>query len=476
MKTKQILGTVVIAVLGGLLAVFLYAILDQEEPAVLVQEKPAVRYVNLPGDATAAPSDFTTAAEIAVDAVVHVKTKSLREGTGNPLYDFFFGYRYSEPTPVVGYGSGVIISSDGYIVTNNHVIEGSQAIEVILNDRRTFDAEIIGTDPNTDLAVLKIKEGGLPFLRYGNSTELRLGEWVLAVGNPYNLTSTVTAGIVSAKARSINILRESMAIEAFIQTDAAVNPGNSGGALVNTRGELVGINAAIASRTGAYSGYSFAIPVSIVQKVVDDIIEYGAVQRAILGVIITDVTAELAKEYNIDRIEGVLVTGLRENSAAIEAGIELYDVIIAVNGVRINSGSELQEQISRYRPNDRITVTILRKNKQRQLSVILRNPEGNTGIVHKEQTVSVLGATFSTVSNQEKKELGIKNGVKVESLTAGKFRSAGIRDGFIITQINNTPVNSSEELKEMIEKAEGGVYIEGIYPDSGLIAYYALRL
>jgi serine protease Do len=474
MKTKKILGSIAIAVIGGLIAVILYAMLDRREPAVIVQEQPAVRYVNLPGDASAAPSDFTTAAELAVDAVVHVKTKALREGTGNPLYDFFFGYRYIDPEPVVGYGSGVIISSDGFIVTNNHVIEGSQAIEVILNDRRTFDAEIIGTDPNTDLAVLKINSAGLPFLVYGNSGELRLGEWVLAIGNPYNLTSTVTAGIVSAKARSINILGE-LAIEAFIQTDAAVNPGNSGGALVNTRGQLVGINAAIASRTGAFSGYSFAIPVSIVQKVVDDIIEYGAVQRAILGVTITDVTAEIAKEYNISRIEGVLVTGLRQNSAAIEAGIELGDVITAINAVRVNTGSELQEQVSRYRPNDKITVTIVRKNRERQLNVILRNPEGGTGVVQKEQTISVLGATFGKVTDQDKERLGIKDGVKVVSVTSGKFRNAGIREGFIITQINNEPVKNSEELNDIIKKAEGGIYIEGIYPE-GLIAYYAIRL
>lgn len=452
----------------------LYAMLDQKEPAIIVQEKPAVRYVNLPGDADAAPSDFTLAAERAVDAVVHVKTKVLREGTGNPLYDFFFGYRYSDPEPVVGYGSGVIISSDGYIVTNNHVIEGSQAVEVVLNDRRTFDAEIIGTDPTTDLAVLKIKSAGLPFLVYGNSGELRLGEWVLAIGNPYNLTSTVTAGIVSAKARNINILGE-LAIEAFIQTDAAVNPGNSGGALVNTRGELVGINAAIASRTGAFSGYSFAIPVSIVHKVVDDIIEYGTVQRAILGVTITDVTAENAKEYNISRIEGVLVTGLRQNSAAIEAGIELGDVITAINGVRINTASELQEQVSRYRPNDKITVTIVRKNKERQLNVILRNPEGGTGLIQKEQTISVLGATFGEVTDLEKQKLGIKEGVKVITVSSGKFRNAGIREGFIITQINNKSVKDSDELNDIIKKAEGGIYIEGIYPE-GLIAYYAIRL
>ena len=475
MKARQILISVVIAIVGGLIAVFIYAMLDKREPAVIVEEKPAVRYINLPGESNAAPSDFTTAAEIAVDAVVHVKTKALREGTGNPLYDFFFGYRYSEPEPVVGYGSGVIISDDGYIVTNNHVIEGSQTVEVILNDKRSFEAQIIGTDPSTDIAVLKIKTNRLPYLNYGNSDALRLGEWVLAIGNPYNLTSTVTAGIVSAKARSINILSDNMAIEAFIQTDAAVNPGNSGGALVNTQGQLVGINAAIASRTGAFSGYSFAIPVSIVKKVVDDLREFGSVQRAILGVTITEVTSESAKEYNIDRIEGVIVTGLRQNSSAIEAGIELGDQIIAVNGIKVNNPSQLQEQISRYRPNDKITVILIRNNRERQINVVLRNPSGGTGMIEKMQPVEVLGASFGEVTSQERKTLGINNGVKVVQLTTGKFRNAGIREGFIITQINNTLVSTPQDVEKVINNTQGGMYVEGVYPD-GLVAYYSVRL
>jgi len=464
-----------IAIVGGLIAVFVYAMFDRRQPAIIVKEKPAVRYINFPGETNAAPSDFTTAAEIAVDAVVHVKTQALREGTGNPFYDFFFGYRDSEPEPVVGYGSGVIISDDGYIVTNNHVIEGSQTVEVILNDKRSFEAQIIGTDPSTDIAVLKIKANRLPYLIYGNSDVLRLGEWVLAIGNPYNLTSTVTAGIVSAKARSINILSDNMAIEAFIQTDAAVNPGNSGGALVNTQGQLVGINAAIASRTGAFSGYSFAIPVSIVKKVVDDIREFGSVQRAILGVTITEVTAESAKEYNIDRIEGVIVTGLRENSSAVEAGIERFDQIISINGIQVNNPSQLQEQISRYRPNDRITVTIIRNNRERQINVVLRNPSGGTGMIEKMQPVEVLGASFGEVTSLERKTLGISNGVKVVQLTTGKFRNAGIKEGFIITQINNTLVSTPSDVEKVINNIQGGMYVEGVYPD-GLVAYYSVRL
>ena len=477
MKIKRSIGTFLLPVMGGLVALFFYSLFDKGNTTVIIKEQPAARYVNYPEPGTAAPADFIVAAETAVHAVVHVKTKSMHEGSGNPLYDFFFGYKYNDPVPVVGYGSGVIISDDGYIVTNNHVIEGSQTVEVTLNDNKTFDADVIGSDPYTDLAVLKIKSGDLPFLTYGNSDNLRLGEWVLAIGNPYNLTSTVTAGIVSAKARKINILKDNdnLSIEAFIQTDAAVNPGNSGGALVNTRGELVGINAAIASRTGAFSGYSFAIPVSIVQKVVDDLIEFGAVQRALLGVTITELNAEVAREYNIDQIEGVLVTGLRENGAAKAAGIERDDVITSINGIRVKTPSELQEQISRYRPNDKISVTLVRKNKEKQLTVVLLNLEGGTGVVKKDQTISVLGASFNEVSGSELKRLGIDGGVKVTEVRAGKFRSVGIRENFIITQINNKKIGSIDDLKEIIESAEGGVYIEGVYPD-GLIAYYALRL
>lgn len=476
MNAKRIIAAVAIAVLGGVTAVIVYDRIDRKEPVTVIRESPRMRYVNLPPQTGGGPSDFTAAAEVAVHAVVHVKTKAFREGTGNPLYDFFFGYReYDNEPRVIGYGSGVILTSDGYIVTNNHVIEGSQEVEVVLNDKRAFDATVVGKDPTTDLAVLKIRESNLPFLEFGNSDDLRLGEWVLAVGNPYNLTSTVTAGIVSAKARNINILRAELALESFIQTDAAVNPGNSGGALVNTRGELVGVNAAIASRTGAFSGYSFAIPVSIVEKVTRDIMEYGAVQRAILGVTITELDAELAKQNNIKRIEGVLVTGLRPGGAAIEAGIEKNDIITAINGVKVNSPSELQEQISRYRPNDRISITINRKNRKIQLDAVLRNTQGGTGLVEKEVEISALGASFDKISQKDREMLGIRGGIKVTDIRNGKFRSAGIREGFIVTQINNKEVNSIEDIVGILEESDGGVYIEGIYPD-GLIAYYAIRL
>ena len=465
-----------LAIAGGIAAVLIYTAIDQKEPTYILQETPGMQYVNLPTAEAIAPTNFIVAAETAVDAVVHVKTKTYREGSGNPFYDFFFGYRDDgEPEQILGYGSGVILTSDGYIVTNNHVIKGSEEVEVILNDKRSFDAEILGTDPNTDLAVLKIRENNLPFLRFGNSDNLRLGEWVLAVGNPYNLTSTVTAGIVSAKARNIGILGEVLDIESFIQTDAAVNPGNSGGALVNTNGDLVGINAAIASRTGAFTGYSFAIPVSLVKKVVEDIIEYGTVQRALLGITIEELDADAAKQNNIDNIAGVLVSGLRENGAAGDAGILVNDVITAINGVQVNSPAELQEQVSRYRPNDKISVTINRKNQIIKMDVVLRNPEGGTGIVERQETVSAFGASFEELSAAEKRNLGIKNGVRVVDVNSGKFRSRGIKEGYVITQINDRAVNSLDDIKKIVDTSDGGIYIEGIYPD-GNLAYYAIPL
>jgi Do/DeqQ family serine protease len=477
MNAKRFFGSMLLAIAGGIAAVLIYTAIDQREPSYIVQETPGMQYVNLPPAESIAPTNFIVAAEAAVDAVVHVKTKAYREGSGNPFYDFFFGYRDDgEQEPVLGFGSGVILTSDGHIITNNHVIEGSEEVEVILNDKRSFDAKILGTDPSTDLAVLKISENNLPFMRFGNSDNLRLGEWVLAVGNPYNLTSTVTAGIVSAKARNINILHGAeMSIESFIQTDAAVNPGNSGGALVNTNGDLVGINAAIASRTGAFTGYSFAIPVSIVSKVVEDVIEFGTVQRAILGVVIEELDAEAAKRNNIDEIAGVLVAGLRDNGAAADAGILKEDVITAVNGVRVNSPSELQEQVSRYRPNDKISVTINRKNRIIQMDVVLRNLDGGTGIVERQEAVSAFGASFEELTSSEKRNLGIKSGVRVVDVKSGKFRSEGIKEGFVITQINNRSVNKPEDIKSIVDASEEGIYIEGIYPD-GSIAYYAIEL
>ena len=320
-----------------------------------------------------APVDFTQAAERSVEAVVHVKTKYYRQQQYvDPFYQFFFGRpQQSQQPSAMASGSGVILSNDGYIVTNNHVIESANEIEVVLNDKRTFAAQLIGTDPNTDLALLKIEATDLPTIEIGNSDDLRVGEWVLAVGNPFNLTSTVTAGIVSAKARSINILNSDMKIESFIQTDAAVNPGNSGGALVNTRGQLVGINTAIASQTGSYAGYAFAIPTAIMQKVVADLRQYGTVQRALLGIRMLDITQQVKDQLSLESMEGVYVGEVISGSAADKAGMKAGDVIVQVDGRPINASSQLQEQIGRKNPGDQITILVRRGHRSVSLQVTL---------------------------------------------------------------------------------------------------------
>lgn len=320
-----------------------------------------------------APVDFTQAAERSVEAVVHVKTKYYRQQQYvDPFYQFFFGRpQQSQQPSAMASGSGVILSNDGYIVTNNHVIESANEIEVVLNDKRTFAAQLIGTDPNTDLALLKIEATGLPTIEIGNSDDLRVGEWVLAVGNPFNLTSTVTAGIVSAKARSINILNSDMKIESFIQTDAAVNPGNSGGALVNTRGQLVGINTAIASQTGSYAGYAFAIPTAIMQKVVADLRQYGTVQRALLGIRMLDITQQVKDQLSLESMEGVYVGEVISGSAADKAGMKAGDVIVQVDGRPINASSQLQEQIGRKNPGDQVTILVRRGQRSVTLQVTL---------------------------------------------------------------------------------------------------------
>ena len=479
MNTKKILGTLLAAVLGGLVAVFAYALIVDNNPQSVMNPQPkpeSVRFANLPSTFSSDQFDFTYAAENTVHAVVNVKTETERSGYRNPLYEFFYGDQAPQQQPVVGIGSGVIISPDGYIVTNNHVIEGSNTISVTLNDNRQFDAKLVGTDPSTDIALLKIdSDKPFPYITWGNSDDLKLGQWVLAVGNPFNLTSTVTAGIVSAKGRNLGILKGKYRIESFIQTDAALNPGNSGGALVNTDGQLVGINSAIISPSGGYAGNSFAIPVTIVKKVVDDLMKYGEVQRAFLGVTIQDVTADLAKKNDLDILEGAYVSGISEDGAAEKAGIKSGDVITAINGDKVGSSAELQEQISRYRPGDKVTVTVNRGNKKKQFEVELRNMQGTTGVVKTDITTAALGATFEKVSKEEMNRLGIDHGVKVTKVGPGKLREAGIKENFIITTINNKPVNSADDINDILEGFSGGVYIEGVYPN-GVIAYYAFGM
>jgi Do/DeqQ family serine protease len=441
--------------------------------------------------------NFVYAANFVTPTVVHVKTyyeMSSSPGGSNgmqsPFDEFFkdfFGdqYQYHQQQPQQqmpsdqpqASGSGVILSEDGYIVTNNHVIDKADKIEVTLNDKRTYTAKLVGTDPTTDLAVLKIEETGLPYVQFGNSDNVQIGEWVLAVGNPFNLTSTVTAGIVSAKARNINILhdKDNLAIESFIQTDAAVNPGNSGGALVNLNGELIGINTAIATPTGTYAGYAFAVPSTLVKKVVTDIKEFGNVQRALLGVTIQDVNSKLAKEKDIADLKGVYVASVRDGSAADKAGLKEGDIIIKINNVTINSASELQEQVARFRPADKIEVTYLRNGDVKNTSAVLQNKLGELTMIKKEQleTSLVLGAQLQQASKSELKNLKIQNGVQVVKINAGKLKEAGLKEGFIITSVDKKAVYSPDEVVELLENKKGAVLIEGVYPD-GKKDYFAI--
>ncbi|WP_340114158.1 Do family serine endopeptidase [Maribellus mangrovi] len=475
-KIGRISLTFLLVIAGAFVAVWTYSTFFNETKVVTVKEEPAVRYASLPADSEQKLPDLTFAAEKSVHAVVHIATQSVRTGqwsSGNPFLDEFFGFRNQQPQVRQGFGSGVILSSDGYIVTNNHVVEDAQNIKVILDDKREFDARLVGTDPSTDLALLKIDEDDLPYLTYGNSENLQLGEWVLAVGNPFNLTSTVTAGIVSARARNLGINRDTYSIESFIQTDAAVNPGNSGGALVNQQGNLVGINAAIASRTGSYSGYSFAIPVTIVQKVVDDLKEFGEVQRALIGVNIGDVDAEIAEKLNLDKVEGVYVAAVTDNGAAKEAGIRAEDVIIDVDGEKVKTSAELQEKISQYRPGDDVKVIVLRDNDKKQFTVTLRNKHGDTQILR--DNITVLGAEFETVDENVKRELDIDNGIIIKDLNKGVLKDAGLKEGFIITNVNKKPIYEVNDFKREIGNARGGILVEGIYPN-GESAYYVFGL
>ncbi len=449
-----------------------------------------VNYAALSTVPRAGETDFTLAAELTVNAVVHVKVKTQVQTRGgfrgsDPFFDFFFGPQQrqqpQQPRLREGAGSGVIISSDGYIVTNNHVIENAQEIEVILNNKKSYTARVIGADPNTDIALIKIDETDLPVVLFGDSDALKVGEWVLAVGNPFNLTSTVTAGIVSAKARSINILNAPLRIESFIQTDAAVNPGNSGGALVNTRGELVGINTAIASQTGSFAGYSFAVPSSIVEKVVSDMRQFGVVQRAVLGVNIQDITSELAREKNLRVMQGAYVAGVAENGAAEKAGIREGDVITAINGVAVRSVAQLQELVGRHRPGDVIDVQFNRDNKTLTVKAELKNRQGNTDIISTDVQADVLGVTLKKAEKETLEKFGVDYGIEVAEVNRGKFQSAGIRQGYIILKINNVRMKEVEDVaaiyKSVMESTDSNkvLWITGVYPN-GRTAYYAVDL
>jgi serine protease Do len=485
------------ALIGGLVAVggFYISSDQQAQEFERMRQRQDVRFSSYidPSEFTIPEGlNFVYAAETTTPAVVHIRSKYSTESSGQaqnrPRHPFeeMFPDMFGEPgqrprgqqgIPRGASGSGVIISDDGFIVTNNHVIDNANSIEVVLSDNRKYDATLVGTDPSTDIAVLKIEEQGLPFVKYGNSDDIRVGEWVLAVGNPLDLTSTVTAGIISAKGRSIGILQRQsrMSIESFIQTDAAVNPGNSGGALVNLKGELIGVNTAIASPTGSYSGYSFAVPASLVAKIVEDLREHGTVQRALLGVEIRDVNADLAKEEGLKVNRGVFIAGVNENSAADEANLQEGDVIVAINDRQINTVAQLQESIATSRPGETVEVSFYRNGRLNTADVTLKNSMGTTAVVVKnEEPLDMGGANLSNLSKQDRQKYRVDSGVKVEEVGEGKWKRANIREGFVITAVDNKKVSNVDELLSILKSKQGqGALIEGVYPN-GEKAYYGM--
>lgn len=449
----------------------------------------------------AQPVDLTYAAEKALPAVVHIKfTQNSKVQTvdvqSNPFGDFFdpFGFfgqgqgqgnggtqkRQVQTPKQEGTGSGVIISADGYIVTNNHVVDGADELTVTLNDNREFSARIIGTDKTTDLALIKINGKNLPTMAIGNSDDLKVGEWVLAVGNPFNLNSTVTAGIVSAKARSLR----ANGIESFIQTDAAINAGNSGGALVNVKGELVGINAMLYSNTGSYSGYGFAIPTTIMNKVVDDIKKYGTVQRALLGIEGSDVhdyidnQKEKGNDVDFGTVQGIYVSKVTDDGAASEAGLEKGDVITSVNGKEVTKMAELQELLAKLHPGDKVSINYLRNKKKHTAQITLKNAQGNTSVV-KNADLDVLGGTFKPINEDQKKQFSISYGLEVMKVNNGKLKDAGISKGFIIQKVNEESMKTIDDLQKAVKDASTSkdpvLYIQGVYP-TGKKAYFAVPL
>ena len=436
------------------------------------------------------PLDFTTAAEKVMPAVVHIRSTQAAQRQQTPFsqsdpFREFFGPRF-QPGPSQSSGSGVINNENGYIVTNTHVVQGADIVEVTLYDNRTYKAEVIGTDPDTDIALVRIQEKALPYLSFINSDEAKVGEWVLAVGNPFNLNSTVTAGIISAKGRNINILGRNTeggrtAIESFIQTDAAINPGNSGGALVTLSGGLLGINTAIASPTGSYSGYGFAVPANIVSKIVEDLIKYGAVQRGWLGVSIGTVNNEVAREFDLSVQSGAYISGFAENSAAKSAGIQEGDVVVKIDETPIKSSTALTEYIGLRRPGDKVQVVVNRKGKEVTIPVVLTGKDGEQGVIKPEEKAgfAALGFDLEEVDTKVLKRLDLNNGVRVKTLGSGRIaRFTEMREGFIITKIDDIPVKSVKEVNEIIKKKKSGelITLSGTYEDFPREFNYALRL
>ena len=506
MKTKNILLTVLISAMTTFGIIFAYNKIDHNGNNPNFQTTVPVNYkyagfLDSGNSPSGGPVDFTQAAAAAIPTVVHINTttnaKTVNNNLpqqqnpfsdlfGNDLFNQLFGQGgRARSLPERASGSGVIISDDGYIVTNNHVVQGADKVTVTMSNRKTYIAKVIAADPSYDLAVVKIDATNLPFMLYGNSSDTKIGQWVLAIGYPLYLDATVTAGIISAKSRSLGLNHDKtggrqLAVESFLQTDAAVNPGNSGGALINTSGQLIGINAAIASPTGYYSGYSYAIPVDIVKKVVNDLIKYGSVQRGFLGAAFIDagrLTDDQKKQANIpENVEGVYITDVVKNGAAKEAGIQPGDVIKKINDVNINSGSDLQEQLSNYRPGDKVQVTFKRNGSEKTVTATLKNNAGNYDIVKPTTMVDKLGAELETLDPAKAKQLGLPGGVVVKKINEGALNDqTRMRDGFIITKVNGKDVKTLQDLKNEIG-TQSDITISGYYPGYNEPFEYPLTL
>lgn len=488
MTLKNLLAVVAISATTAVASVWGYDKFQEKQRAGMQEEgKLPVNYAGFFDRDNAPPTaiDFTPAATAATPGVVHIRTKTnakkvsnntprqrnpFSDFFGDDMFDDFFGGPRVQMVPEQrASGSGVVITEDGYIVTNNHVVAGADEITVTMKNRKTYKATVVGTDPSSDLAVIKVDAKALPYIVYGNSDDVKLGQWVLAIGYPLNLDVTVTAGIVSAKARAIGINeRQSQTpVESFIQTDAAVNQGNSGGALINTNGELIGINSAIASPTGYYSGYSYAIPVNIVKKVVNDIVKYGTVQRAYIGISYPKegLTEEQKKAEGIKDVDGVFVTGVAEDGAAKSAGLKKGDVITKVNGVTVLSGPEMVEQVARYKPGDKISLTFLREGKENTVNVALKNKSGNYDVVKTLTASEKLGGELATVDKTVAQKNNLEGGVVVKKKGGeGAIAGSRIQEGFIIISVNGAPVKTVQELNAALANAKGTVFFEGIYP------------
>lgn len=446
---------------------------SNESTSTIVQaDGSTYRTVNLSQDNY---PDFTYAAESAVDAVVYVKVTSVTSSarqTPNSILEFFFGYPgEGQQRERVGSGSGVIIREDGYIVTNNHVIDGADKIEVTLTNNQTYPAVLVGTDPATDVALLKIDASGLPVIPFGDSSKLRLGEWVIAIGSPYDLRSTITAGIVSAKGRSMPNYTGEFKIESFIQTDAAVNPGNSGGALVDKAGNLVGINTAIISQTGSYAGYSFAVPSNIVKKIVYDLIDFGSVKRALLGITMQPVDEKIAKEMKLSSLNGVYIYEVSKNGAADKAGIKAGDVLVAIDSVKVTDGASVQEAVSRFSPGEKAMVTVIRDGKEKQFEVTFQGTASENGTVSEDGSVAFYGSSIRKAPEDVLRKFGLKEGVEIVDLGPGKMKDAGASQGFIILYVNNKAVKTPEDVIEIVKKSDRAVFIEGVTA-SGRSGYF----